>query len=94
MRYFSKLVNIDKAIEDFEEVTKQSGGSLQPIYYMNYFYTRNNGNLIMDFRLSYEILGKHKVALISKNLFNRTYSLVPLQAEEMRSITVQYSVEF
>jgi len=93
MRYFSKLVNIDKAIEDFEEVTKQSGGSLQPIYYMDYFYTKNNGNFIMDIRLSYEILGKHKIALISNNLINRTYSLVPLQAEEMRTIMLQYSVK-
>jgi len=94
LRYFSKLVNIDKAIENFEDVTHQSGGSLQPIYYMDYFYTKNNGNFVMDFRVSYKILGKHKISLVANNLLNRTYSLVPLQAEEMQSVVLQYTVKF
>ena len=94
LRYYSKLVNIDKAIEDFEDATHKSGGSLQPIYYMDYFRTRNNGNFVMDIRLSYKIHGMHKISLVANNLLNRTYSLVPLQAEEMRSIVVQYSAGF
>jgi hypothetical protein len=47
----------------------------------------------MDIRVSYEIKGLHKISLIANNLFNRTYSLVPLQAEEMRSVLVQYAVK-
>jgi len=94
MKYFSKIENLDKAIFDFEDYTSidQTGGTLQPIYYKNYYYNHNNGNLIFDMRLSYEFLTHHKIALISDNIFNRRYSLRPLKAEPMRSVTLQYSL--
>jgi iron complex outermembrane receptor protein len=93
LKYYSRIENLDKAIADFEEATINSGGSLQPIKYMDYFYNHNNGNLIIDYRISYAIKGKHKLSLISNNLLNRWYSLRPLKAEPMRSIMVQYRVE-
>jgi hypothetical protein len=43
-------------------------------------------------RISYQFLLHHKIALISDNVFNRRYSLRPLKAEPMRSITLQYSL--
>jgi iron complex outermembrane receptor protein len=92
-KYYSRIENLDKAIADFEEATINSGGSLQPILYMDYFNNHNNGNLIVDFRVSYEFAGKHKLSLISNNLLNRWYSLRPLKAEPMRNIQVQYRVE-
>ncbi|MCK4638525.1 MAG: TonB-dependent receptor, partial [Bacteroidales bacterium] len=91
LKYFSKMENLDKAIEEFEDVTKKSGGSLQPVYYMNYFNHHNNGNLIMDGRISYKFLEHHKIALIVNNFLNRTYSLRPLKAEQMRTVMLQYS---
>ena len=93
LKYFSKMENLDKAIEDFEQATINSGGSLQPVYYMNYFYHHNNGNLIIDGRISYKFLEHHKIALIVSNFLNRTYSLRPLKAEQMRTVMLQYSLE-
>ncbi len=92
MKYFSKIENLDQAIFDFEDVTTGSGGTLQPILYRKYYNNHNNGNLIFDMRLSYAFLEYHKIAIISDNIFNRWYSLRPLKAEPMRSVTLQYSL--
>lgn len=92
LKYFSKIVNLDKAIEDFEIATKAAGGSIQPVEYMDYYYNYNNGNLIIDLRLSYSFLEKHKVSVTANNLTNRWYSLRPLKAEAMRSIMLQYTL--
>ena len=93
LKYFSKIENLDKAIEDFERATNATGGSVQPVKYMNYFYNHNNGNLIIDLRLSYTFNEKHKVSVTANNLANRWYSLRPLKAEAMRSILFQYSLK-
>lgn len=92
-KYFSRLVNLDKAIEEFENYTI-STGTLQPIMYMNYFNNRNTGHPIFDFRLSYAINEQHKLAVISANILNRVYSLRPLRAEPPRTIMLQYSLKF
>ncbi len=92
MRYYSKIVNLDMAIFDFEDATEASGGLIQPILYRNYFYNHNNGNAIFDMRLSYNFLEHHKLAVISNNIFNRWYSLRPLKAEPMRNVTLQYTL--
>lgn len=94
IKYFSKIENLDKAIEDFETTTNATGGSIQPVKYMNYYYNHNNGNLILDFRLSYNFNKKHKVSVTANNITNRWYSLRPLKAEPMRSIVFQYSLNF
>ena len=93
-RYFSRMVNIDQSIFDFEEHTKTIGGSFPPILYENYFNNHNNGNTIFDARIGYEINEKNKIALISNNIFNRYYSLRPLKAEAMQNITLQYLGSF
>jgi hypothetical protein len=92
LKYFSKIVNLDKAIEDFEIATKAAGGSIQPIEYMNYYYNDNNGNLIIDLRLSYTFFVRHKVSVTVNNISNRWYSLRPLKAEAMRSFLFQYNL--
>ena len=91
VKYFSKIENLDKSIADFEQATVGSGGTLQPVYYMNYFYNHNNGNVIINSRLSYSFNLQHKLALIIDNLLNRTYSLRPLRAEQMRTVMLQYT---
>ena len=89
-KYFSRMINLDKAIEDFENATSSSGGTLQPVLYMDYFNNHNNGQTIIDLRVAYEFKQHHKLSLICNNLFNRWYSLRPLKAEQMRSIMLQY----
>lgn len=90
VKYFSKIENLDKAIEDFEKTTQAAGGSVQPILYMDYFYANNSGKWICDLRASYKVNEHHEVSLISNNFLNNIYSLRPLKAEPMRSIMVQY----
>ena len=91
-RYFSRIENLDRSIEEFEEATLNTGGTTQGVLYMDYFNTKNNGNLILDARMSYQFKKLHKIALISSNLLNRTFSLRPLKVEPMRTIMIQYSV--
>jgi len=93
-KYFSKIVNLDKAIFDFEDATTATGGTLQPILYKRYFREHNHGNGILDLRMGYTFAKIHKVSLIVDNVANRMYSLRPLKAEPMRRITLQYSLHF
>ncbi len=93
VKYFSKLVNLDQAIVDFEKVTVATGGTLQAILFENFFNTHNNGNTIMDLRFSYAIgeNSSHKISIVAKNFLNHTYSLRPLKIEAPRSVVFQYS---
>ena len=95
IKYFSRLENLDQAIIDFENITVNTGGTLQAILYRDFFENNNNGNMIMDLRCSYAF-GKnstHKISVIAKNFLNHTYSLRPLKIEAPRSIVFQYSLK-
>lgn len=90
-KYFSKIINMDGVIKDFESSTVNAGGTVQEIHYMDYFYSHRFGNWIFDARFSYTFNDHHKLALIGSNIFNRLYSLRPLKIEPPRSIMIQYS---
>jgi hypothetical protein len=90
-KYFSKMVNMDAIIKDFEETTANSGGDKQNIRYMDYFYAHRFGNWIFDSRVSFNLNEKHKFALVASNLLNRSYSLRPLKIESPRTIMIQYT---
>ena len=90
LKYFSKMENLDKAIFDFEDATVATGGTTQAILYRKYYENHNNGNVVVDGRVSYEIALRHRLSLISSNITNRMYSLRPLKAEPMRNIALQY----
>ncbi len=94
LKYFSRIENLDQAIFDFEDATIAAGPTMQNILYRNYYYNHNNGNTIIDMRISYAFAEHHKLAIISDNIFNRWYSLRPLKAEPMRNVTLQYSLTF
>lgn len=89
VKYFSKIINMDGVIEEFEKSTQ--GPFVQTIRYMDYFDEHRFGNWIFDARLSYNISESHKIALISANIFNRVYSLRPLKIEQPRTIMLQYT---
>lgn len=91
MKYFSKIVNMDAIIKDFEETTAASGGDKQNIRYMDYFYSHRFGNIIFDTRIAYHLNEKHKIAMVGANILNRSYSLRPLKIEPPRSIMLQYT---
>lgn len=96
LKYFSKMENLDRAITDFEVLTQSTGGTMQPIYFSNFYNQHNNGNYVHDLRISYAF-GKnveHKFAIVGKNILNRTFSLRPLKIEPMRTIVFQYSIKF
>jgi hypothetical protein len=89
-KYFSKMVNMDAIIKDFEQITVDNE-LLQDLKYMDYFNTHRFGNWIFDARISFNFSEQHKLALIGSNILNRTYSLRPLKIEAPRTIMVQYT---
>jgi len=89
-KYFSKIVNMDAVIKDFEQTTVDIP-VLQDLRYMDYFEAHRFGNWIFDARLSYQISETHKIAVIGSNILNRSYSLRPLKIEAPRTIMVQYT---
>lgn len=94
-KYFSKIINMDAIIKDFEQFTTDNstdiGLWLQDLRYMDYFKSHRFGNWIFDARLSYQISAQHKIAIIGANIFNRSYSLRPLKIEPPRTIMLQYT---
>ncbi len=89
-KYFSKMVNMDAIIKDFEQITVDNE-LLQDLKYMDYFNAHRFGNWIFDARLSFNFSEQHKLAVIGSNIFNRTYSLRPLKIEAPRTIMLQYT---
>jgi iron complex outermembrane receptor protein len=89
-KYFSKIVNMDAIIEDFEETTIDVD-ILQDLRYMDYYNAHRFGNWIFDVRVSYNLTETHKFALIGSNILNRSYSLRPLKIEAPRTIMIQYT---
>lgn len=89
-KYFSKIINMDAIIKDFEELTADVD-VLQDLRYMDYFESHRFGNWIFDARISYSITDQHKLAVIGANILNRSYSLRPLKIEPPRTIMVQYT---
>ena len=89
-KYFSKIVNMDAIIKDFEEFTTDIE-VLQDLRYIDFFEAHRFGNWIFDARISFNFSDEHKLALIGTNILNRTYSLRPLKIEPPRTITVQYT---
>jgi len=89
-KYFSKIVNMDAIVEDFENLTNDVD-VLQNIRYMDYFNSHRFGNWIFDARLSCQVAANHKIAIIGANILNRSYSLRPLKIEPPRTIMVQYT---
>jgi iron complex outermembrane receptor protein len=89
-KYFSKIVNMDAIIEDFEQTTIDVD-ILQDLRYMDYYNAHRFGNWIFDCRISYNLTETHKFALIGSNILNRSYSLRPLKIEAPRTIMIQYT---
>jgi len=90
-KYFSKILNLDGVIEEFEQSTTPP--FIQNIRYKDYFESHRFGNWIFDARISYKFNETHKIAIIVTNILNRVYSLRPLKIEQPRSIMLQYTLK-
>jgi outer membrane receptor protein involved in Fe transport len=90
VKYFSKIENMDVVIQDFEEFT-EGLTYVQNIEYMDFYNSHRHGNWIFDARISFNINEKHKLAIISANIANKTYSLRPLKIEQPRTVMLQYT---
>ncbi len=90
-KYFSKILNLDGVIEEFEQSTTPP--FIQNIRYKDYFESHRFGNWIFDARISYKFNETHKIAIIGTNILNRVYSLRPLKIEQPRSIMLQYTLK-
>lgn len=91
-KYYSKIINMDAIIKDFEELTQQID-FIQNIRYMDYYNTHRFGNWIFDARISYLLKDKHRFAIIGSNILNKTYSLRPLKIEPPRTVMIQYTLK-
>lgn len=91
-KYYSKIVNMDRVIKDFEELT-QALDFMQNLRYMDYYNSHRNGNWIFDARISYLLKDKHRFAIIGSNILNKTYSLRPLKIEAPRTVMLQYTLK-
>jgi iron complex outermembrane receptor protein len=89
-KYFSKIVNMDAIVKDFEDLTQQYD-FLQNLRYMDYFESHRFGNWVWDARISYKLKKHHQFAIIGTNILNRSYSLRPLKIEQPRTIMLQYT---
>ncbi len=89
-KYFSKIINMDAVIANFDTLTNDTP-ALQNLRYMDYFNDHRFGNWIFDARISYSLTSMHKIAVIGSNILNRSYSLRPLKIEPPRTIMVQYT---
>jgi len=96
-RYYSRMQNIDKAIEDIETLTAADNDGpdyfLSDIKAINY-WKKHKGFEIFDARISYQIKETQKIAIICNNVFNVDYSLRPLKVESPRTVAVQYVCTF
>ncbi|NVO02277.1 MAG: TonB-dependent receptor [Bacteroidetes bacterium] len=99
--YNSNIINIDKAFEDplfyADGVTPiiQNGDS---VYIMpglkDYRAKHNKGDIVLNVRLSYQILESSKLSIVIRNLLNREYMIRPGDVQAPRNIALQYSLKF
>lgn len=92
VKYYSKIVNMDRVIEGFEKTTQQFD-FIQNINYMDFYNSHRHGNWIWDARISYLLKDKHRFAIIGSNILNKTYSLRPLKIEQPRTVMLQYTLK-
>ena len=92
VKYFSKIVNMDRIIKEFEDFTSKAP-YIQDIRYMDYFNNNRKGNLIFDARISYPIKEDQRIAIVGTNITNKLYSLRPLKIEQPITIMLQYSLK-
>ena len=88
-RYTSFMINIDKIFSSsiFEIAFPGFGVD----YYRQHHH---RGDMVFDFRTSYELTPEVKAYFIVKNIFNNIYMQRPADMQAPRQFVLQFSVEF
>jgi iron complex outermembrane receptor protein len=87
-RYNSHMQNIDKIFTDLETVP--SSGFNPGLTQWRAEHT--TGDIVVDCRLGYTLMGKHRLAIVVNNLLNREYAIRPLAIEQPRNTMLQYTL--
>jgi len=98
--YHSYMINIDKAFED--TVRWANGNPIiqngEAVMFMpglkEYREKHNKGDIVFDFRISYQVQESSKISVIVKNILNREYMLRPGDVQAPRNIALQYALQF
>lgn len=94
-RYNSFMVNIDPFFEGDDPLVIFLFG--EPTEFIpgvkSWREAHHHGDYVVDLRLSYNITDKIRVSFITKNSFNREYSIRPALLEAPRSYTAQVTVK-
>jgi outer membrane receptor protein involved in Fe transport len=85
--------NIDKIFEDLDDILGLLG---QPLPGLKQYRedTKDQGVLVFDARLGYQVSEKIKLALVINNLTNEEYTLRPMSMEAPRTTAIQLQVKF
>ena len=99
--YNSFIINIDKAFEDplrWPNGTPMVQSNGDTLFIMpglrDYRAKHNTGDLVLNFRLSYQILESSKLSIVIRNVLNREYMIRPGDVQGPRNIALQYALKF
>ncbi|MDO8896361.1 MAG: TonB-dependent receptor, partial [Bacteroidales bacterium] len=84
----SKILRIDDVF--LNELTREG---LLPGFY-NYWQTGNEGHLLLDLQLGYNLSEKYKLSLVVKNLFNEEYMGRPGDIQPQRNFSIRFAGRF
>lgn len=99
--YYSAMKNVDKfffnydiqkpGISDRRARQLAAMGDLPFAGYYNYFHSKDyqNGSLVFDAHVSWNVTDVITLSFIVKNLFNKSYTLRPMYVEAPRTCTFQ-----
>lgn len=94
-RYNSFMINIDPFFEGNDPLVIYLFG--EPTEFIpgvkSWRETHHHGDVVFDFRLSYNITDHIRIAFITKNTFNHEYSIRPALLEAPRSYTAQLTIK-
>jgi len=88
MLYYSNIINIDKAFEDFQG-NGPGGLEILPGLY-DYRRKHNKGYIVFDYRIAISLNENSKISIVIKNITNKEYMGRPGDVKPPRSLSLQY----
>ena len=92
-RYNSFMRNIDRVFEEDLDPMPLTSVYILPGL-KSYRQTNNQGNLVLDYRMSYEFKEKYRLSFIVNNFLNAEYATRPGDIQAPRNFIVQIQAKF